>query len=375
MHTVIESIATANPPQRKSQENAAAFMQQVEGIPPSIRNRLDKIYEGTGIDFRFSGIADYNREVEDFTFFPNNWELEPAPSTAERNEKYRDIVLPLMERVSREALEKSATAPDAITHLITVSCTGFFAPGPDIELVKRLDLPPSTARTMVGFMGCYAAFNGLRAAHAFCQSHSNARVLLVCAELCTLHFQIDDTLENAIVNALFSDGAAAAVLSARSDEQSSGKWRYVDGRTHLDDDSMEDMTWDIGNEGFNMGLSPRVTHVVAERLPAFLECLLEENGWPRETIDFWAVHPGGPRIIDRVKEKLDLEEPQVAESREVLRRYGNMSSPTILFVLKDCFERLEEAPGPERSGRGFAVAFGPGLTVEGALFERIVPGT
>jgi predicted naringenin-chalcone synthase len=366
MHTIIESIATANPPQRKSQEDAARFMRQVTSIPQPIRDRIEQIYENTGIDYRYSGIADYNRAVEDFSFFPNNWDLTPAPSTAERNETYRSIVLPLMERVARDALDQSSTPAEQITHVITVSCTGFFAPGPDIELVKRLGMPRTTARTMIGFMGCYAAFNGLRTAHAFCQTHPEARVLLVCAELCTLHFQIDDTLETAVVNALFSDGAAAAVLSGRSDREASGFWEYVDGRASLQDNSMEDMTWDIGNEGFIMGLSPRVSRVVVESISGYLEAFLDDTGWPRESLDFWAVHPGGPRIIDGVQEELELEDRDLSASREVLRQYGNMSSPTVLFVLQRCFERLGQT-----GSRGVAFAFGPGLTIEGALFERV----
>lgn len=370
MHTVIEGIATGNPPQRKSQEEAAAFMERVESIPDGIRDRIERIYEGTGIDYRYSGIEDYNREAEEFTFFPDNWGLTPAPSTAERNQKYREIVLPLIERVAGKALADSSVKPQDITHLITVSCTGFFAPGPDIELVKRLDLPPTTARTMIGFMGCYAAFNALRTAHAFCQSHRNARVLVVCAELCTLHFQIDNSLETAVVNALFSDGAAAAVLSGRPDPEARGRWTYTDGRAYLEDNSMEEMTWDIGNTGFTMGLSPRVANTVSERLPDYLEALLGAHDLTPPDMDFWAIHPGGPRIIDRVQAKLELSDEQVAESREVLRRYGNMSSPTVLFVLKRCLERLEgsdEGSGPRR---GLAIAFGPGLTIEGALFER-----
>ena len=230
MYTVLESIATANPPLRRSQEEAASFMQQVESLPQPLRNRLPAIYARSAIDYRYSCVDDYGRDdPEAFDFFPNDWSLEPAPSTAQRNEKYREAVLPLAERAARDALDQSGVPTDDITHVVAVSCTGFFAPGLDIELVKRLDLPATTERTFIGFMGCYAAFNALRVAHSFCQSQSDARVLVVCAELCTLHFQTNGSLEEIIVNSLFSDGAAAAVLAARPKKEAAGQLAYVDG--------------------------------------------------------------------------------------------------------------------------------------------------
>ncbi|MFB6231156.1 MAG: type III polyketide synthase, partial [Salinibacter sp.] len=204
MHTVVESIATGNPPLCKPQPEAAEFMQQIERLPDPLQSRLPALYEQSAIDYRYSCVADYGEDdPEAFTFFPENWALEPAPSTKERNEKYREAAIPLAEDVAGRALEDADVAADDITHVVAVSCTGFFAPGLDIELVKRLDLPASTERTFIGFMGCYAAFNALRVAHSFCQSQPDARVLVVCTELCTLHFQIDDTLESVIVNSLF----------------------------------------------------------------------------------------------------------------------------------------------------------------------------
>jgi predicted naringenin-chalcone synthase len=294
MHTVLESIATANPPLRRSQEEAAAFMEQIESLPQPLRSRVPAIYQRSAIDYRYSCVADYGRDdPEAFEFFPNDWSLQPAPSTEQRNQKYREAVLPMAERAGRDALAQSTVPADGITHVIAVSCTGFFAPGLDIELVKRLDLPPSTQRTFIGFMGCYAAFNALRVAHSFCQSDPEARVLVVCAELCTLHFQTSGTLEEVVVNSLFSDGAAAAVLSARSAEEARGELVYVDSRTQLDDDSMEAMTWDIGDTGFLMGLSSRVPDVIADHLPAYLNRLLAPHDLTADDIDVWAIHPGG----------------------------------------------------------------------------------
>jgi predicted naringenin-chalcone synthase len=226
-----------------------------------------------------------------------------------------------------------------------------------------------TRRTMIGFMGCYAAFNALRVAHSFCQANPEARVLLVCAELCTLHFQVDDTLESAIVNSLFADGAAAAVLSARTERGAAGRWTYAGGHSRLDDDSMGAMTWDIGNTGFQMGLAASVPQVIADALPGYLDQLLGPHDLTADALDFWAIHPGGRAIVEKAQDVLGLADSDVAPSLDVLRRYGNMSSPTILFVLKRILEQDAAGDGAP-STHGAAMAFGPGLTIEGALFRR-----
>ena len=219
-HTILESIATANPPTKGTQQQAAAFMAQVTSLPMPIRNRIQTIYDRSGIDCRHTCVADYMMDDPSrFEFFGRDWSLVPAPTTAERNRLYRRHVVPMAEDAARRALDDAAIGAGEITHVIVASCTGFFAPGLDIELVKRLELRPSTQRTLIGFMGCYAAFNAMRLAHAFCQSVVDARVLVVCAELCTLHFKVDDTLERAVVNSLFADGAAAAVFAARPEAE------------------------------------------------------------------------------------------------------------------------------------------------------------
>lgn len=371
MYTVLESIATGNPPLRRSQEQAAQFMSNIETLPDALQSRLPALYRGSAIDGRYTCVDDYGRDdPEEFTFFPETWTLEPAPTTEERNEQYREAVVPLAEGVARDALDNADVSPEEITHVIAVSCTGFFAPGLDVELVKRLHMPPTTQRTFIGFMGCYAAFNALRVAHGFCQTDPDAHVLIVCAELCTLHFQIDESLESVIVNSLFSDGAAAAVVSAQSESAADGRLAYVDGRCHLDDDSMDDMTWAIGDTGFKMGLSSRVPDVVGENLPSYVDNLLSSHDLTRNDLDFWAIHPGGRRIVEGAREALQLDESDVADSLAVLRRYGNMSSPTILFVLQRILERRAQGDGAPPD-RGMAMAFGPGLTIEGALFERV----
>lgn len=375
--STIDAIVTGHPPLRKPQSDAAAMMTQLEGFSKPLRNRLPMVYERSAIDYRHTCVPDWGAtSPDDFEFFPANWALEPAPSTGKRNDWYREAAIPMAEDVGSRALAAAEANPEDITHVIAVSCTGFFAPGLDIELVKRLGLPPSTQRTFIGFMGCYAAFNALRTAHAFCQSTPGAKVLIVCAELCTLHFQIEDSLESVVVNSLFSDGAAGVVMSSRDEAEAAGRLAYVDNACQLDDDSMEDMTWDIGDTGFQMGLSSRVPKVIAKHLPAYLDRLLGDNDLQRDDVDFWAIHPGGRAIVEKAQDVLDLPDDDVAHSLEVLRQHGNMSSPTILFVLKRIMEARAAASlgdgAPPATGspeHGVAMAFGPGLTIEGALFR------
>lgn len=367
-HTVLEAIATSNPPLRGSQTDAAAFMANIETLSPALRKRIPLIYGRSGIDYRYSCIRDYAAsDPASFEFFPKNWSLQPAPSTRERNAWYRRSVIPIAVDAAEKALGAAGVAREEITHVVAVSCTGFFAPGIDIELVKRLRLPPSTRRTMIGFMGCYAAFNAMRVADSFCRADPSSRVLVVCAELCTLHFQVEDSLESAVVNALFSDGAAAAVFASRTPEEATGRLAYTGNLSLLDDDSMDHMTWDIGDAGFMMGLSSRVPDVIASHLPAYVDDLAGPIGG-RDRIDFWAIHPGGRAIVEKAQEVLNLADQDVEDSLEVLRLHGNMSSPTILFVLKRILDRLHAGEDPKG---GIAMAFGPGLTLEGASFRVI----
>jgi len=376
--STIESIATGHPPLRKPQSDAAAMMQKLDGLSRPLQNRLPMVYERSAIDYRHTCVPDWGATSPDeFEFFPQNWGLEPAPSTGARNDWYRESVIPMSVDVGRRALSDAGVEASEITHVIAVSCTGFFAPGLDVELVKQLGMSPSTKRTFIGFMGCYAAFNALRTAHAFCQSSPGARVLIVCAELCTLHFQIEDSLESVVVNALFSDGAAGLVMASREEGDAAGRLAYVDNACTLDDDSMGDMTWEIGDTGFRMGLSSRVPKVIARHLPQYLEDLLCPHDLTPDEVGFWAIHPGGRAIVEKAQAVLDLPDRDVAHSLDVLRDHGNMSSPTILFVLKRIMEERAAAAGdgaPPDAPRddqmhGVAMAFGPGLTIEGALFR------
>lgn len=368
MHTVLEAIATANPPFRISQPQALDFLSQITSISPKLQERARKIYAHSGIEQRYTCIPDYLTEPSNFSFYPPNWQLDPAPSTADRNNLYQTYAAKIAESAAAEVLQQANYAADSITHLIVVSCTGFTAPGLDVHLIQHLGLRSDIDRTMIGFMGCYAAFNGLKTAHAICQSNAKARVLVVCVELCTLHFQAEDTIESVVINAIFGDGAAAAILSSQSDADAAGKLAYVDGYSLLTPDSLDLMHWTIGNTGFLMGLSPRVPAAIVEHLPGYLKTLLDRNNLTPAAIDFWAIHPGGRQIVDQIQSLLQLSDNMVADTYAVLREYGNMSSTTILFILKRLLAQHQAGAG---FGNGVAMAFGPGLTIEGCLFQQV----
>jgi predicted naringenin-chalcone synthase len=369
MYTVLESIGTANPPFRLSQSELANFMFQVEGLSTSIRNRISGIYSRSGIDYRYSCLSDYGSEPDQFQFYPQNWSLQPTPTTAVRNQYYRHSALEIAQRAAQLAIAQSGLRAAEITHLIVVSCTGFSAPGLDIHLIKRLGLSPMTNRTLIGFMGCNAAFNGLKVAHSICQSTAGARVLLVCVELSSLHFQIEDSIESVVINALFGDGAAAAILSSLSPQEAQGKLAYIDGCSLLLENTINLMNWTIGDTGFLMGLSSDVPKVIAEQLPDYLAAFLARHDLEQEALDFWAIHPGGRQIIDGIQAGLGLSIGLVRDSYEVLRQYGNMSSATILFILKRLLEKHEGGLGYQN---GIALAFGPGLSIEGCLFQQLI---
>ena len=347
-------------------------MQRVEELSPALRKRVPRIYQLTGIDQRYTCVPDYVRDPDLPDFEPLKWAVSHLSTTGERNDFYKANVIPLAVDAATKAISAAGIEASEITHVVAVSCTGFFAPGLDIHLVKSLALRAETQRTMIGFMGCYAAFNALRVANAFCRADASACVLVVCAELCSLHFQTQNTLESVLVNALFADGCAAAIVRARTAEdlaQSDGapKLVYERGLCRLDEDSMDHMSWAISDKGFLMGLSSEVPNVLAKQLPRYVDDLVGGAGLNRDDVDFWAIHPGGRQIVERAQLALGLADSDVRDSLSILREYGNMSSPTILFVLK----RMMETGSAPSGSRGVALAFGPGLTIEGCMLSRV----
>lgn len=273
------------------------------------------------------------------------------PSTAARMRRYQAEALPL----ARKAVAGLGDIR-GVTHLIVTSCTGFSAPGLDLEIVRTLGLGGHVERTLVGFMGCYAAVSALKLARHIVRSEPGARVLIVSLELCTLHLQESENLEQVLTFLVFGDGCAAALVTA--DPTGFHLDRFL---TVVAPQTAEHITWNIGDGGFDMFLSGQVPGAIGAALTAERTAILE--GVDPAAIDLWAVHPGGRSVLDAVEQALELDPQAMSASRAVLRRYGNMSSPTILFVLDELMRR-----DPLEGARGCAMAFGPGLTAETLLF-------
>ena len=371
MTTRLYGLGTALPEHTATQDHSQEFMRRVfQARTSGVEQEralmyLEAIHENCGVERRYSVVEDFTRSDPDqFTFFPKNWSLEPVPSTRRRMEIYESKSIELAESAARSALDDADVSADEVTHLVFVSCTGHFAPGPDILLVNRLDLSPQTRRTVIGFMGCYGAFNGLRSADQIVASDPDAVVLEVCVELCTLHYQLDVSPETIISNSLFADGAAAAVYGA--ERRSDGGYADI-ATTHcqIGDDSLDMMQWHIGDTGFSMGLDADVPDELAKGGAPFIDALADRARMSRDDIGAWLVHPGGPRIVDAIAEVAELDDQQVALSHSILRDFGNMSSSTILFVLRRYLDRQPDA-GPMA-----LLGFGPGLTMEGAILNPV----
>jgi predicted naringenin-chalcone synthase len=354
-------VGTALPAHAISQDEAAIYA--AEGcFTDEHRRLLPKLYRLSGVDRRASVLLDKPEgEADRQSFFPiPSNEDDMGPTMRTRMAKYEAEAGPMACRAAERALSQTALDPAQITHLVTVSCSGFYAPSTDVALIKHLGLPQTIERTNVGFMGCHGAFNGLRVAKAFVDSNPAARVLVCAVEICSIHFQYGWDPEQIVANSLFADGAGAVIGGAapNGDPQ---PWRLAATGSCLIPESENAMTWRLGDHGFLMSLSARVPDLICSHLRGWMEGWLHENGLRLEEVASWAVHPGGPRILKAAGKALGLDRDAVAVSRDILSRCGNMSSPTILFILERL--RRENARRP-----CVALGFGPGLVAEAMLF-------
>ena len=359
----VRGLGTAIPEQTVNQTESTALSQWVSADSEKQASLVRRIQRRSQVQTRGSVLLTGDEKQAIHQRLP--FYGDESPSTATRMEAYRLHATSLALKASKQALAESKISAHTITHLITISCTGFHAPGVDCDLIDQLHLPLNTQRTHVGFMGCHAALNGLRVAHAFIEADPKAVVLLCAVELCSLHLQYGWNPEQVVANTLFADGAAAAVATyserVTHEPSSSGLCLQASGSTVIPE-TRELMHWQIGNQGFSMGLSPKVPEAIANTLQPWLCEWLDARGTDLKNIQHWAIHPGGPRILQACAEALSLSEDQVAVSRHVLSHYGNMSSATILFVLKHM--RQHHCHGP-----CVALAFGPGLCAEVALIS------
>ncbi|WGW11826.1 type III polyketide synthase [Saxibacter everestensis] len=400
MSVYIRSIETAVPTTVLQQDQTRDAFAAQPGLGRLGQRLIHSTFSASGIERRYSVIDDFDFEQDrdlraEPVFFDRDTAQMLNPGTAIRNRVYTSRAAELFVEAGKRAL-KACDGIDAadVTHVVTVSCTGFFAPGPDFMLVRELGLAPTVSRQHLGFMGCYASLPALRVAADFCRADPDAVVLVVSTELCTLHVRVSNDPDTIVASSVFADGAGAAVVTAKPPGQDTAALRIDRFGTVITPVGEGDMAWTIGDHGFEMVLSKYVPHIIDEHILGALEPLLAEEPElarsPKESVRHWAIHPGGRSILDKVEAKLGLSEAQLIPSRDTLRDYGNMSSATILFVLKHILDGRREAslgailpgetgPGetladesvPDRDERVAAMAFGPGLTVETALLTRL----
>jgi predicted naringenin-chalcone synthase len=409
----LRSLQTAVPRTVLVQDEVRDVFARQPGLSRLAQRLVSTSFNASGIDTRYTVIDELNLNdtSADPQFFDATTGQLLVPSTRVRNELYITEATKLYVDAARRALDACAdvTAAD-VTHVVTVSCTGFYAPGPDYMLVRELGLSPATQRYHLGFMGCYASMPALRTAAQFVQADPDAVVLVVSAELCSLHLRTSSDPDTIVASSLFGDGAAAGIVSARAPRAGETALSLDGFQTLITPVGEGDMAWKIGDEGFEMVLSTYVPHIIDEHIESALAPLLAADAELRDLVSpdgtlrrsadaaaggaqplpggdpapareeasvavlappldraiaHWAIHPGGRSILDKTEAKLDLSEEQLRPSRETLRRYGNMSSATILFVLKEILDN----PAAQDAERVCAMAFGPGLTVESGLMS------
>lgn len=353
----INRIGTATPPH----DIHGAFIRVADGFLADRRQRalFKRMVSRAGIEHRFSyfepAAGDSSAAADSEGFYSPG----AFPGTAERMARYERLAPDL----AMQAVDQLDVAGEGVTHVVVASCTGFMAPGLDQVIVERAGLDPGVERTLVGFMGCYAAVNSLRLAHHFVRSEPSARVLVVNLELCSLHFQQTGNLEQLLSALLFGDGCAATLVTADARGLA-----LTDFRAAAIPGSGDLITWRIGDTGFDMHLSGDVPQQIAAAMKAEAE-RNDDGGLLRgqrpQDFDLFAVHAGGRTILDAVESGLGLGDDALAWSRGVLRDFGNMSSATLMFVLQRILANTSGA------AKGLAMAFGPGLAAESFRFERV----
>ena len=302
--------------------------------------------------------------MDKWEFYPKSANLEPFPGIEQRMEWFGRHASNLSLQAALGCLENVLPACE-VTHLITVSCTCLSSPGLELELMDALQLPASVNRSTVNFMGCYAAVHGLKLANDIVLAHPEAKVLMVCTELCTLHFQKTYSEEAIISPILFGDGCAAALIT--SDNNDSPGVQLGNFYAEVVKDSKNDMTWRLSSTGFVMTLSGEVPDIFKADIAPLKKNALAKAGLDETAINYWCMHPGGKRILECIGAGLGLEKNDLRYSYDILRRYGNMSSPTILFVLNEIWKEHNT----DKGAHIFGAAFGPGLTMESMILTIV----
>jgi predicted naringenin-chalcone synthase len=356
----IIAIGTANPAFCHQQSDIMQFMLDANHPDEKNRQLLSILYHRSGIKTRYSVFPDFSLPRDKWTFFDDNGIM---PSLEKRMALYNEEAVNLSAKAIEDCLQNTTSVANIqeITHLITVTCTGMSAPGLDIQLMQKLNLSPNLVRTSINFMGCYAALHALKIADAFCRADDSAKVLVVCTELCTLHFQKSNDVNAVLSSTLFADGSAACLITSEKEAKGLEIKQFY---SQVALTGQADMAWQLSSTGFLMTLSNHVPKLIKQEIKHLLENSLQKLNLSSTDISDWAIHPGGKNILEAVETSLDLSREDLSKSYEVLNDYGNMSSPTILFVLKAMME------DKAKRGNIFAVAFGPGITMESVILNN-----
>jgi predicted naringenin-chalcone synthase len=365
----IRGIGTAVPETRLAQDDVRALLRAQPGVDRLTQRLIDAAFAASAIDTRYTVLADLapGAEEDDERMPVRGADgILLAPTTGARNATFVRLAPALFARAAETALLDAGVDRTSVTHVVTVSCTGLFAPGPDYRLVRDLGLSPAVERYHLGFVGCAAAIPALRTAARVCAAQPDAVVLVVCAELCSLHIRSSSDPQQIVAASVFGDGAAAAVVTGADVEVADDRASFEIDRfaTRLTTTGEDDMAWISGDHGFEMTLSAEVPRIIGREIREAVSGFVQDDD-----IDTWAVHPGGRSVLDKVESGLALDSHALDASRAVLRDYGNMSSATVLFILSDLL-RSDACGDGERVA---AIAFGPGLTVEASLLVKHIP--
>lgn len=358
--TKILSIGTAVPAFKHLQKDLFEFAAPVHCTDELEKRKLRFVYRQSGIESKYSVLADFSaKEVSENIFATSDKKI---PSIEERMALYNEHAVSLSVAAIEDCI-KDKIAREDITHLLTVSCTGLSAPGLDLMVMEEMGLAKNIVRTSVNFMGCYAAIHAMKIADAFCKSSPSANVVIVCTELCTLHFQEDKSEDNVMSTLLFGDGSAAMLLSSSTDHKGLQIQNFY---SEVLEAGKSEMAWQLSSRGFLMKLSGLIPNLIQQDFLTLTENALKDSNLSVADIDQWCIHPGGRKIVDSISNSLSLAKDRFQDAYDVLKDFGNMSSPTVLFVLKRIFDKIEQ----QETGQNiFGAAFGPGLTMETFLLR------
>jgi predicted naringenin-chalcone synthase len=371
----LRGLSTVVPPTVLPQPAVRDVFAAQPGLNRLAQRIITTSFDVSGIERRYTVLEEltFDQRGDDPVFFDRETGDLLMPGTKARNDIYAAEATKLYVEAARQAIAATpGIEASDVTHVVTVSCTGFYAPGPDYMLVRELGLGPAVQRYHLGFMGCYASIPALRNAAQLCAADPDAVVLVVSVELCTLHLRSSNDPDTIVASSLFADGAGAGIVTARPLEPGERALALDRFETRITPVGEGDMAWKIGDHGFEMVLSNAVPSIIDDHITGALEPLFAPDDDLAEAlatdaagehVAHWAIHPGGRSILDKVESRLALAEAQLVPARETLRDFGNMSSVTVLFVLRNILDGAGSADGD----RVAAMAFGPGLTVESAL--------